>query len=647
MKKIWKLMFFLSLLLSWILMTPYRADAATSLGNGDCGHWDWRYLDDTGRIYIKICSPDRDFGIAVLQVSGLSGKQFYYRNFPAVLYLSLSGNPCGMRLDSNTASVFPYTFCGDCGSPYIQEFSVPIHWQMPAYYEFAGTPYVQNSGGTTTLQQFVDHRDFIWKDYYFINRLPNGGNTLTSQAFTVSASTFYDLGIRVDTPSGIVVQGPRTVTIQLQKQTFSLQVNPNGGSWEGSTGISVRRQQWGTSRSIGAPVPPAGYTVYCNANKGEGSKTLTAGKVFTGWSRSGSGTINGSTYTFGTGNGSLTANYRQSAVTLPAVKRIGYLFQGWYLNGKKVGDAGTVWTPTGSVTLTASWKPVTYTVSYHGNGNTGGNTVSSKHTYDVAQTLNTNGFIRDKALFQGWSTSVSSATVRYTDRQTVQNLSSTQDSVIHLYAVWKKTITLSYDANGGRDAPSAETRSIVNADSANFTISPLTPEKDGCRFLGWSTKPDTNLGSYQPAQQIMLGENTTLYAIWDPILEVEAFITRTLEPHDPVFKTGEQGILTIKVYGMCEKVKVSFPQELISQEDEWNPNHLDQEYDLSPAMSQELTQEFYVPLYTQEGAYTTEVTAYKTGNDGNQLTKTVYPQFRVSGNMLDELKTRIRLADRR
>ena len=103
-----------------------------------------------------------------------------------------------MRLDSNTASVFPYTFCGDCGSPYIQEFSVPIHWQMPAYYEFAGTPYVQNSRGTTTLQQFVDHKDFIWKDYYFVNRLPNGGSTLTSQAFTVSASTFYDLGIRLE-----------------------------------------------------------------------------------------------------------------------------------------------------------------------------------------------------------------------------------------------------------------------------------------------------------------------------------------------------------------------------------------------------------------------------------------------------------------
>ena len=107
MKKIWKLIFFLTLLLSWILIVPYRADAATPLGNGDCGHWDWKYLDDTGRIYIKICSPDRDFGTAVLQVGGLAGKQFYYRNFPAVLYLSLSGSPCGMRLDSNSASVFP------------------------------------------------------------------------------------------------------------------------------------------------------------------------------------------------------------------------------------------------------------------------------------------------------------------------------------------------------------------------------------------------------------------------------------------------------------------------------------------------------------------------------------------------------------
>ena len=647
MKKTWKRMSFLIMLLSWIFLVPFHADAATSLGSGDCGHWDWQYLDDTGRIYIQIRSPDRDFGTAVLQVGGLAGKQFYYRNYPPVLYLSLSGSPCGMRLDSNTASVFPYTFCGDCGSPYIQEFSVPIHWQMPAYYEFAGTPYVQNSGGTTTLQQFVDHRDFIWKDYYFVNRLPNGGSTLTSQACTVSASTFYDLGIRVKTPSGTAVQGPRTVTIQLQKQSFVLQINPNGGSWEGSMGISVRRQQWGTNRAIGVPVPPAGYTVYCDANKGEGSKTLTAGKIFTGWSCSGPGTINGNTYTFGTGDGSLTANYRQSAVTLPTVKRTGYLFQGWYLNGKKVGDAGAVWTPTGSVTLTASWKPVTYTVSYHGNGNTGGNTASGKHTYDVAQSLNANGFVRDGSTFQGWSTSASSSTIRYADRQNVQNLSSTQDSVIHLYAVWKKTITLSYDAGGGRGAPSAETRSIYNTDSADFTISLVKPEKDGCRFLGWSTRPDTNLGSYQSAQQITLNKNTTLYAIWDPILEVEAYITRTLEPHDPVFKTGEQGILTIKVYGMCENVKVTFPQEFISQEDELNSDDLNREYNLSPSMSQVLIQEFYVPLYTLEGVYAVEVTAGKTGNSGEPLTKTVYPQLRVSGKILDELKTRIRQSERR
>ena len=60
--KTFKLLIFMFAICGCLLINKTYADAATDLGNSDCGHWDWQYLDDAGRLYIHIKSPDRDFG---------------------------------------------------------------------------------------------------------------------------------------------------------------------------------------------------------------------------------------------------------------------------------------------------------------------------------------------------------------------------------------------------------------------------------------------------------------------------------------------------------------------------------------------------------------------------------------------------------
>lgn len=124
-------------------------------------------------------------------------------------------------------------------------------------------------------------------------------------------------------------------------------------------------------------------------------------------------------------------------VTLPTPTRTGHSFGGWWTGVSGTGSqANSPYTlPSNSLTLYAKWTPITYTVTYNGNGNTGGTTANSGHTYDVSRALTVNGYIRMGHTFAGWATS-SGGTVAYSDGQSVVNLASTQGATVTLYAKW-------------------------------------------------------------------------------------------------------------------------------------------------------------------------------------------------------------------
>ena len=115
------------------------------------------------------------------------------------------------------------------------------------------------------------------------------------------------------------------------------------------------------------------------------------------------------------------------------------------------------------------------------------------------------------------------------------------------------------------------------------------------------------------------------------IFTIKANITRVLEPHDPIFKNGEKGILNIKLYGGVEKVKINFPYEL-SQLD----NTLNTEITINPIEKfKTIDYPFFIPLEAAEGNYNVEVIAYKNGKE-----KRVYPTFQVAnGSVTDEVRT--------
>jgi hypothetical protein len=113
-------------------------------------------------------------------------------------------------------------------------------------------------------------------------------------------------------------------------------------------------------------------------------------------------------------------------------------------------------------------------------------------------------------------------------------------------------------------------------------------------------------------------------------------VERILEPHTPVFKCGESGILKVEVRGYAERVEVEFPEELLRLCPELNRSIT---YEV-PQYIQGETLQFMIPLYTPENnSYQITVRAYKGE-------KTVEKHLRVSvvegGSVLDELRTRLR-----
>lgn len=118
---------------------------------------------------------------------------------------------------------------------------------------------------------------------------------------------------------------------------------------------------------------------------------------------------------------------------------------------------------------------------------------------------------------------------------------------------------------------------------------------------------------------------------------LEASVSRILEPHEPIFRSGESGILTVKVWGYADRLEIRFPKAMSDLNSELNKNIV---YDI-PEYEQEEEIEFMIPIYTPDNeSYEIEVTAYKKGR---VLTEDpALTTVGVKGSILDDIRTRLR-----
>lgn len=246
----------------------------------------------------------------------------------------------------------------------------------------------------------------------------------------------------------------------------------------------------GTTTSTSSYSTATGYTVSYNAN-------------------SGSGTMNSQYFLHG----------RSQALRTNTFTRSCYTFKGWatsstgsvtYTNGQSISlSSGS------NMTLYAVWSAYTYTVKYNANGGSG-TTANSSHTYGVAKNLTTNGYTKTGYAFLGWSTSSTATSATYTNGQSVSNLTTTNNGVVTLYAVWKaNSYTVAYNSNGGLGSMLSSTHTYGVAKA--LTTNSYT--KTGYKFLGWSTSNTATTATYTDGQNVSNltstnGETITLYAVW-------------------------------------------------------------------------------------------------------------------------------------
>ncbi len=366
--------------------------------------------------------------------------------------------------------------CIFCGSEE-QATTVPSHTCKGAsynryYVSYNGNGATGGSTGTTT-HMYENATTYDGVEISRSTALARNGYTRTGYVFTGwntkadGTGTSYTNGQEI---KNLTATDGATITLYAQwvKDNFNLTVNPNTGTWNGSTNTQIFNVAYQGTKSI--PVP------------------TKIGYEFTGWTLVG----NGSTMTSLTGEATFTMG---------------------------AGDA----------TLTANWKPIQYQVVYDGNGATSGSTATSTHTYDKDQSLTTNGYERNyqvtynyngsgqaetietaTANFNGWAIS-SSGAVSFQNNQVVRNLRNTSGTY-NLYANWTlgsvilpSATRTGYNALGWSESQSAT--------QASYAIGQrYTPASNTTLYMVW--EPYT-LKVNLEVQDEETGNPISNTAVWD------------------------------------------------------------------------------------------------------------------------------------
>ena len=215
------------------------------------------------------------------------------------------------------------------------------------------------------------------------------------------------------------------------------------------------------------------------------------------------------------------------------------------------GDNGDY---TTSCKMTVSVSEKIYTVKFNANGGSG--TMSNQSfTYNTAKALTANSFTRTGYTFLGWSTSSTATSATYTDKQSVENLTSTDGGTVTLYAVWKpNTYTVKFNANGGSGTMSNQSFTYDTAKA--LTANSFT--RTGYTFLGWSTSSTATSATYTDKQFVKNltttnGGYVTLYAVWQKDPVTVSSISIATKPTKTEYYVGD----TFNSSGLSVKITMS------------------------------------------------------------------------------------------
>ncbi|MFH0799934.1 MAG: InlB B-repeat-containing protein [Pseudomonadota bacterium] len=397
------------------------------------------------------------------------------------------------------------------------------------------------------------------------------GNTNTGGAVPTDTTNYeQDMAATVLANTGTLVKAGSTFS------GWNTQANGGGTTYTQSTTITIGAAnvtlyaKWTTNptytvtydgnANTGGTVP-ADLTNYENgqivtvlANTGNLVKTNS---IFAGWNTqaNGGGTTytGGQTFAMGAANRTLYAQWTptytvtyndnvstggaapadatnyENGQTVTVLGNTGALvkdhftFSGW---NTQAGGGGTTYAPAdifaigaANVTLYARWTAnPTYTVTYNGNGNTGGAAPADGNNYETGDNvtvLGQNTLVRLNFTFANWNTQTGGGGDTYAPAA----IFAMGGANVTLFAQWTAdpTYTVTYHGN-------TNTGGAVPVDLNNYWVAQNVTvlgntgnlvKAGGYAFEGWNTAADVSGTTYAPADVFpMGGANVDLYAIW-------------------------------------------------------------------------------------------------------------------------------------
>lgn len=363
-----------------------------------------------------------------------------------------------LATNTGTLAKTDYVFAGwntapdGSGTTYAVGASYTGNTAITLYARWTGVTYVVNylgngsTGGSVPANQTKTHNEAL------ILASNSGGLVKTGYTFSgwnTSADgtgTLYTAGASYTTNANLTLYANWTV------DTYVVSYNANS-----STSGAVPANQTKT------------YNVSLNLASNSGNLART-GYVFNGWNTSADGT--GTSYAVGaayTGNAAITlyakwtpntylVSYNANganAGSVPAnqtkihdtkltlsgnigsLAKTGSTYSGWNTAANGTGTdyaEGALYEGNTALTLYAKWTPNVYTLTYHGNGSTGGSVPVDANSYNHNQTVTVIGqgtLTKTPYLFTGWNTAVDGSGTTYGSGSTFVITNN-----VVLYAQW-------------------------------------------------------------------------------------------------------------------------------------------------------------------------------------------------------------------
>lgn len=409
----------------------------------------------------------------------------------------------------------------DWSTKLTNDVTMSAHWTANGY-----TVKYDAGGGKGTMgdQKFT----FDVPQNLSPNAFTRDGYTFTGWKRADTGDSYTDgqqVSNLTSTPNGIV-----TMIAQWTPNPASINYDPNPptGRTPGGQGTANWTGHTGDTQAIGAN----GWTV--------------DGYTFIGWNTSADG--KGTAYAPGTtwtANGTLTlyaqwtpgqasltydSNGATGGKTDPQTgktdekinvrdngfTRDGYTFVTWNTQADCKGNAvkpNSEWTLRGSSTLYACWAGNAQTLTYHGNGATGGNTAAQSGKTGDELTTNANGFTRDGYTFVRWDTAKDGSGTAYGEGKNGVSQYVMKPAGNDLYAIWKANpATIQYRNDWPNTTGSTPDTTGNTGDTV--TISQNSFDRPGYTFTGWSTSKRGD-PSLQPGDKHTLEpRTTTVWAQW-------------------------------------------------------------------------------------------------------------------------------------